>query len=76
MNDKPQDRPDPRPTPHRRARLLGLFLLGAVLFNPPLLGVFREADLVLGIPALVLYLFIAWSALIAALAVIVERRRP
>jgi hypothetical protein len=56
-----------------RARLGGLFLLGLVLFLPPLVSLPREGS-VLGIPAVYFYLFGAWAALIAALAWVVERR--
>jgi hypothetical protein len=55
--------------------LLGLFLLGALLFAPPLLIVFNRASLGLGIPTLFLYLFGVWSALIALVTLAVERRR-
>ncbi len=54
-------------------RLIGLFLLALLLFMPPLIGVFDKPDLVGGIPVLYLYLFIAWAALIALLALIVEQ---
>jgi hypothetical protein len=53
-----------------------LFLLGLVLFNPPLLDIFDvgvEAT-VFGIPLLYAYLFIAWAILIALLVIAVERR--
>lgn len=65
---------DPRPGPRRRARLIALFLLGAVLFNPPLLGIFDTPVTVFGLPALHLYLFAAWAVLILGLALTVERR--
>jgi len=54
-------------------RLTGLFLFGLLLFTPPLIGAFDEADLVVGIPVLCLYLFVAWAALIGMTALIVER---
>ena len=46
-------------------RLVGLFLLGWLLFNFPLLSLFNRPILVLGIPVLYLYLFLSWSLLIA-----------
>jgi hypothetical protein len=55
-------------------RLIGIFLLGLALFNPPLLEAFNVPILVLGIPLLYLYLFAAWLGLIAILALSVERR--
>jgi hypothetical protein len=56
-------------------RLIALFLFGCVAINPPLLAVFRTDLLVAGIPFLFLYIFGVWAVLIAALALIVERRR-
>jgi hypothetical protein len=55
----------------RRDRLVGLFILGAVLFNPPVLNLFGGT--VLGWPALYLYLFGAWGLIIAAMAFVAER---
>ena len=56
-------------------RLVGLFLLGMLLFNFPLLSLFNRPEIVLGIPVLYLYLFIAWS-LIIFLTLIISRSRP
>lgn len=50
-------------------RLVALFMLGFVLFNYPFLAVFNRARLVLGVPLLYLYLFVAWGAVIALAAV-------
>lgn len=58
---------------HRRARLVALALLAFVLFNPPLLRVFNRDVLVGGIPLLWLYLFLAWAAMIGAVALLVRR---
>ncbi len=49
-------------------RLVALFMLGFVLFNYPFLAVFNRARLVLGVPLLYLYLFLAWGAVIALAA--------
>jgi len=54
-------------------RLIGLFLLGCLLFNYPLLALFNARATVAGIPLLYAYLFSAWALLIA-LAVLVMRR--
>jgi hypothetical protein len=54
-------------------RLVGLFLLGCLLFNYPLLSIFNVRSTVLGIPALYAYLFAAWALLIVLVAAIVER---
>ena len=56
-------------------RLVGLFLLGCVLFNYPLLFVFNLPLEIFGIPLLYAYLFTAWAALIALMAWVIERRR-
>lgn len=60
--------------PNRKgARLIGLFLLGCLLFNFPLLALFNVRGTLLGVPVLYAYLFAAWATLIALVAVIVER---
>jgi len=45
-------------------RLVGLFLLGAVLFNYPILALFNREHFLFGIPILYLYLFGIWALLI------------
>jgi len=57
-----------------RELLIALFLLGALVFAPPLLIIFNKATRILGIPALYFYLFAVWAALIALVALAVERR--
>ena len=59
----------------RRDRLVGLFALGLILFNPPTLWLFSGATL-FGWPRLFVYLFCAWAALIAMIAFTVDRQRP
>lgn len=53
--------------------LAALFFLGCLLFNYPLLSLFGRHVMVLDIPLLYIYLFIAWATLIALMAAIVER---
>jgi hypothetical protein len=61
-------------TPGRtRELLVALFLLGVLLFTPPLLLIFNNATRILGIPLLYLYLFAVWAVLIALVAFAVER---
>jgi|EndMetStandDraft_4_1072995.scaffolds.fasta_scaffold517104_2 hypothetical protein len=60
----------PNRTPQR---LIALFALGALLLMPPMLAVFSQPVRILGIPALYLYLFVAWAALIGMTAAIVRR---
>jgi hypothetical protein len=59
----------------RGKRLIAVALLALVAFNFPLLAVAEGARPLLGLPPLFAYLFGAWGALIALLALIVERRR-
>ncbi len=54
-------------------RLGGLFLLGCLLFNYPLLEIFDTRATIAGIPLLYAYLFGAWAVLIALVAYVVER---
>jgi hypothetical protein len=54
----------------KRDRLVGLFLAGTVLLNPPVLNL--VGGTLFGWPALYLYLFAVWAALIVATALIVE----
>jgi predicted permease len=56
-------------------RLAATFLLGCLLFNYPLLALFNKAAAAFGIPVLYAYIFLAWLAFIALVALIVERRR-
>ncbi len=48
----------------RGKRLVGLFLLGYLLFNYPLLSLFNLPRLVAGIPLLLVYIFSVWLVLI------------
>jgi hypothetical protein len=58
----------------RRDRLIGLFILAVLLFNPPILNLFGGT--VFGWPALFIYLFVAWGLIIAGVAFVVERNAP
>jgi hypothetical protein len=55
----------------RRDRLVGLFLLGIILFNPPILNLFGGT--VFGWPTLFVYLFSAWALIIVGVALVVGR---
>jgi hypothetical protein len=54
-------------------RLAALFLLGCLLLNYPLVSLFAGATRVLGVPLLYVYVFVAWVALIALMALVIER---
>jgi hypothetical protein len=60
----------------RNERLVALFLLGLLLFNYPLLAMFNTPTLVLGMPRLYLYLFVAWAVLIAGAALVLRQTEP
>ena len=47
---------------------VGLFALSVVAFSPPLLVIFGTPNLLLGLPLLYVYLFVAWSLVIVLLA--------
>jgi hypothetical protein len=55
-------------------QLVGLFLLGCLLFNYPLLALFNVRATMFGIPLLYAYLFAAWALLIGLVAFIMERK--
>ena len=57
----------------RGQRLAALCLLGLVLFSYPVLAVFNVHATVAGIPVLYAYFFVAWAALIALVALVIER---
>ena len=57
----------------RGERLVGLFLLGCLLFNFPLLALFNVRATAFGIPLVYAYLFAAWALVIVLVAVIMER---
>lgn len=61
-----------RGSPRGRERLVGCFLLGLVLLDPPLLSVLNGVR-VLGWPALYLFLFGAWGLVILLVALVAER---
>ena len=54
-------------------RLVALFILGCLLFNYPLLALFNVRGSFFGVPVLYAYIFIAWAALIALVAAVMER---
>lgn len=54
-------------------RLIALCMLGALLFNFPILALFNMPDAVFGVPLLYAYIFIAWAGLIGLMAYVAER---
>jgi hypothetical protein len=63
MNEKP-----------KTGQWIGLFLLGGVLFNFPIMTLFNRSGMLLGIPLLYLYIFATWLALIIAIALLARTR--
>lgn len=57
----------------RAPRLVGLCMLGCLLFNYPILALFNVPGALLGIPVLYAYVFFVWALLIAMMALAVER---
>lgn len=56
----------------RGQRLIGVFLLGIVLFNFPILALFNVVNTVFGVPVLYAYLFLAWALLILLMYLAIE----
>jgi hypothetical protein len=56
-------------------RLAAIFLMGCVLLNYPILSLFTRPVVIGGIPLLYAYLFGTWAALVALMAVVIERPR-
>jgi hypothetical protein len=48
-------------------------MLGMVLFNFPILALFNVGGTLLGVPVLYAYIFLAWAALNALMALVAER---
>ena len=54
-------------------RCVALCMLGMVLFNFPILALFNVSGTLFGVPVLYAYIFAAWAALIALMALVAER---
>jgi hypothetical protein len=57
----------------RGPRLAALCMLGMLLFNYPVLALFNVSGTLSGVPLLYAYIFLAWTALIALMALVVNR---
>jgi hypothetical protein len=57
----------------KAARLVALCMLGALLFNYPILALFNRPGSVFGVPLLYAWIFGAWAVLIVLMARAVER---
>ncbi len=56
-------------------RFMALCMFGLLLFNYPVLALFNLSITVFGVPVLYAYIFAAWAALIAMMAVVAEADR-
>ena len=56
----------------KTARFVALCMLGVVLFNFPVLALFNVGGTLFGVPVLYVYVFAAWAALIALMALVAE----
>ena len=63
----------PSPKVPRTDRLVALFLVAAVAFNPPLLRVFGAGDTLFGWPLLYVYMFGVWAGVIVLSVLNLER---
>jgi len=54
-------------------RLVALCMLGMLLFNFPVLALFNVPGTLFGVPVLYAYIFMAWAAMIALMAMVAER---
>lgn len=57
----------------KAARLVGLCMLGMLMFNYPILALFNRTGAVFGVPLLYAWIFGAWAVLIVLMARAVER---
>lgn len=57
-------------------RLVGLFVLGWLLFGYPLMGLWDQPVALAGLPLFPLAIFGCWAALIGVLAWLMERPDP
>ena len=53
-------------------RLVGIFLLGIVLSNYPILSLFNLDRLALGIPLIYLYMFSSWAVIIFLILLVIQ----
>jgi hypothetical protein len=57
---------------NRATKLIGLSILGAFLFNFPILGIFKKLSWFEGIPTAFLYLFTVWAVFVIMIWFLVE----
>lgn len=60
----------------KTGRFIALFILGIVLLNYPILGIFSKPQWILGLPAPIVYLFTIWGIIVLAIYLIVRSGYP
>jgi hypothetical protein len=63
------------PKARKNKRLVGLFLMGCILFNYPLLSLFNLETMIFGVPLVFFYVFTGWALLILLAAIATQTRR-
>lgn len=59
--------------PERKGqRMVAICMLGALLFNFPVLALFNVPGTLFGVPLLYAYIFAAWAVMIALMAFVVD----
>lgn len=56
----------------RYSRLFGLFLIGSIFFNYPIITLFDLPDKIYKVPLLIWFLFVTWSIIIGIAFFFVE----
>ncbi len=59
----------------RYQKIIGIFILFAILLNFPFIGIFSKAGRIWGLPTLYAYIFSMWFLLIALMYWMVERKK-
>jgi len=59
----------------RNSKLIGIFLLFALLLNFPIIGIFSKNGKLFNIPSLYLYLFATWALLIVLLFLLSKSKK-
>lgn len=59
----------------RNSKLIGVFLLFAILLNFPIIGIFSKNGNLFNIPALYFYLFAAWALMIVLLYMLSKNKK-
>jgi uncharacterized membrane protein len=64
------------PDSRKTRKLVGVFILGWVLLNYPILSLFNLPATIAGIPLLYAFVFAAWAAIVVLIGLITLYGRP